>query len=278
MADENIILGFTIGLIAYIVLYIGKGIQKYAIEGFKEEKTIKSKHTGIWTAGLIMTTAYMFVQWAALAFAPINLIAPLEGVGLIILLIFSYYILKEDINKIEIAGVFLIIGGTVIITMLNPNTGQLNPSDFNLVLFLSFCLPITVIEGVTILISKFKGWKYAGLIIGVTAGTLNAFQTFSKRVTLIPEFTFIFTMLTFLFSIFTLLATQFGFTKANANVIVPCFTSASIILATITGVMALNELIEAIQILGIILIIIGIICLTAFKKKDDTPQEKEKEL
>ena len=81
-------------------------------------------------------------------------------------------------------------------------------------------------------------------------------------------------MLTFLFSVLTLLGTQWGFTKANANVIVPRFTSASIILATLSGVMALSELIEAIQVLGIVLIIIGIICLTAFKKESVTSQEE----
>jgi hypothetical protein len=50
MTNENIIIGLIIGLIAYICLDIGKGIQKYAIEGFKEENSIKKKNSGIWVA------------------------------------------------------------------------------------------------------------------------------------------------------------------------------------------------------------------------------------
>ena len=265
---EGIIFGIIIGIIAYVSLDLGKGIQKYAIEGLKEDKTVKSKHSGIWIFGTILTSIYMFIQWAALFFAPINLIAPLEGIGLIVLLIFSYYVLKEKITNIEIVGVVLIIAGTVVITLFNPNTGEINAADFNLNMFLLFSLPILGIEIVAIFISKFKDYKFAGLIIGITAGTLMAFQTFTKRVTAIPENFLIFTGIMFAVAVSTLVVTQFAFAKANANVVVPCFTSASIVLATLSGAIALNELIEPIQIIGIILIVLGVICLTAFKKEE----------
>ena len=101
-----------IGIIAYVMLYLGKGIQKYAIEGLKIDKSIKSKHSGIWMFGLVLTTTYMFIQWLALLFAPVNIITPLNGIGLIVLLLFSYYKLHEEIYKIQIIGVILIIIGT----------------------------------------------------------------------------------------------------------------------------------------------------------------------
>jgi len=265
---EGIIFGIIIGIIAYVCLDVGKGIQKYAIEGLKEDKTVKSKNSGIWIFGTILTSIYMFIQWAALFFAPINLIAPLEGIGLVVLLIFSYYVLKEKITNIEIIGVVLIIVGTVIITLFNPNTGEINATDFNLNIFLIFSLTILAIEIIAIFFSKFKDYKLAGLIIGVTAGTLMAFQTFTKRVTAIPEYFLIFTGIMFAVAVSTLAVTQFAFTKANANVVVPCFTSASIILATLLGAIALNEVIEPIQILGIVSIVFGVICLTAFKKEE----------
>lgn len=85
-------MGLIIGIIAYIAVYVGKGIQKYAIEGLKVDKTVKSKHSGIWIVGTILTSSYFFLQWIALLFAPINIIAPLEGIGLITLLFFSYYV------------------------------------------------------------------------------------------------------------------------------------------------------------------------------------------
>jgi len=76
-SEFMVFIGLIIGILAYVLLYLGKGIQKYAIEGLKIDKSIKFKHSGIWIFGTVLTTTYFFVQWAALFFAPINIIAPL---------------------------------------------------------------------------------------------------------------------------------------------------------------------------------------------------------
>ena len=269
MANENIIIGLIFGLIAYIFLDIGKGIQKYAIEGFKEESSIKKKNSGIWVVGTILTSLYMFIQWAALFFAPINIIAPLEGVGLIILLLFSHYILKEHITPNEIRGVFFIIMGTVLVTLFNINVGSLSMSHFDLPFFLCFSIIILVIEILLIFISKLNDYKLVGIIIALTAGTTNALQTVSKRITTIPEMTLYFTIATFIFAPLTLLITQYAFTKAKANQVVPCFISTSIILASLISVLALSESLSWIQVIGIVLIIIGIIFISAFQKESE---------
>ena len=225
------------------MLYLGKGIQKYAIEGLKIDKSIKSKHSGIWIFGLILTTTYMFIQWLALIFAPINLIAPLGGIGLIVLLLFSYYKLHEEIYKIQIIGVILIIIGTTLITIFNPNTGELNAEDLSLPLLLAFSLSVILIEFIFIIISKLKNDIGAWLVIGITAGTFNAFQTVSKRITAIPDplITLLFTLITLIMAILTLLFTQYGFTKAKANITVTSYTSTSISLAVLLSLIALNE-------------------------------------
>jgi len=269
MANENIVIGLIIGIIAYISLDIGKGIQKYAIEGIKEESSIKKKNSGIWVVGTILTSLYMFIQWAALIFGPVNIIAPLEGVGLIILLLFAHYVLKEKITQIEIGGVFFIIVGTALVTMFNINIESLSMSNFDLNFFLYCSIIILVIETILIFISKLNGYKLAGIIIGLTAGTTNALQTVSKRITTIPEMTLYFTIATFIFALLTLLLTQYAFTKAKANQVVPCFTSASIILASLIGVLALSGSISWIQVIGIILIVIGIILISAFQKESE---------
>ncbi|MBD3229744.1 MAG: hypothetical protein GF329_16300 [Candidatus Lokiarchaeota archaeon] len=270
---DNLI-GLIIGLIAYIILYIGKGIQKYAIEGLKVDKSIKS--SGIWIFGTILTAIYMFIQWAALLFAPINIIAPIEGIGLIVLLIFSYYILKEDISRFELIGVGGVIAGVVLITLFNYNPSEISFTDFNFPLFIIFSISILGVEGVLIIISKLNKYKAAGLIIGTCAGSFMAFQTAAKRVTAIPDPTIsiIFTVITLVTAVATLGITQFAFTKADANVVVPCFTSASIILATIVGFFTLNEAINLVQIAGFVLVIIGVILLTGFK---ETIQEEIEE-
>ena len=95
---NGIIIGFFIGIIAYTLLYLGKGFQKYGIEILKEEKSLKNSI--IWIFGTILTSLYMFIQWLALLYAPINIIAPLDAFGLIILMLFSYFVLKEGVKRI----------------------------------------------------------------------------------------------------------------------------------------------------------------------------------
>ncbi|TFF92928.1 MAG: hypothetical protein EU543_04735 [Promethearchaeota archaeon] len=266
---QNIIIGLIIGLIAYTLLNIGKGIQKYAIEGFKVNKQIKSKNSGVWIIGTILTSIYMFIQWIALLFAPINIIAPLDGFGLIIFIIFSYFVLKEEISKIEVLGIILIIAGVVLITAFNPNKGIIQASDFNGINFLIISISLILIELLLILISRSKDYKASGLILGVSAGTLMALQNVSKRITAISDviLTTTFGILTLIMATLTLITTQFAFTKSKANRVVPCFTSASIVLSIFLGIMSLNEDIIMIQIIGIITIIIGILLLSAFRRE-----------
>lgn len=264
--DKTIIIGLSIGIISYITLYIGKGIQKYAIEGFKIDRTIKSKHSGIWIFGTVLTALFMFIHWGALSFAPINLIAPLEGTGLVALVFFSYYILKESITKTEISGVVLIIFGTILATLYNTNAGEVEALNLRINMFLLLSIPIVSTEIILIIISKFNGYKFSGLIIGSTAGTMMALQTLTKRISFIQGYTLIFSALVLVFATATLAVTQFAFAKAKANQVVPCFTSASIIIAILAGKTVLNELLVTMQISGIIIILIGVILLTAFPK------------
>ncbi len=266
MVEQNIPLGITIGLISYSSLYIGKGIQKSAIEGIKEE-SIKSKHSGVWIIGTILTAMPVFIQWAALAFAPVNLIAPLEGFGLLVLLIFSYVVLKERINPVQAVGAFCIITGTVFVTLFSSRMELLPVTEFSLGPLLIIAAVLFTAEGVAILISKKNSYRFGGPVIGFAAGTMMAFQTFTKRLSLITDIRVIVTAVVFIFAILTLVVTQFGFVKAKANEVVLAFTSASILIASLLGSVVLHESVAVIQYGGMASIIIGVFLLIFFKKE-----------
>lgn len=264
----DLFFGILIGIAAYVLLYIGKGIQKYSIEGLKADKTVKSKNSGIWIFGTVLTASFMFVHWIPLTIfdIPANLIAPLEGLGLITLLIFSYKVLKEPINKKEIIGAILIIIGTVVINLQATEASEPSLSQFNSTTFWVSMAIIFGVEGILVLISKMNDWKFAGVAIGFTAGTFMAFQTLSKRLSDIDELSLIFTFVTFATATLTLVITQIAFSKAKANQVVPCFTSASISFTAIVGYLGLSETIKELQIIGIAIIVIGVIVLSAFQQ------------
>ncbi len=216
-----------------------------------------------------INNSIFFLEWVSLIFAPINIIAPLGGVGLLFMLPFSYFILNEEVYTIQIIGSLLIILGTIFVTFFNPNSGEIYLKDFNLPLLLTFSIPIIIVEMIFVLISRLNGYAGAGLIFGITAGTFNAFQTVSKRISAIPEpiISSVFTCIAFLMALLALLFTMYGFSKAGANVVVPCDISADISTAVFISLFAVNEKIEIIQIFGIIIIILGVAFVTGFRKR-----------
>jgi drug/metabolite transporter (DMT)-like permease len=204
----------------------------------------------------------------------INTIKPNPSRGaitLIVLIIFSYFVLNEDITKVEIFGIILIILGVVLATAFNPNPSNVQSGDFNFFYFIIIVCILSLLEGILIIISKLSNYKAAGLILGSTAGTLMGFQTVSKRVTAIPDpyLQIIFSIMTMIMAVLTLILTQFAFSKSKANRVVPCFTSASISLSIFIGVITLNELIIPIQLIGIGIVVLGVIFLTAFRKESE---------
>ncbi len=273
----SVLLGFAIGVAAYAMLYVGKGLQKLAIEGFKGKPGIKeglvSRHSGTWTAGFVLTTAYMFVQWAALLYAPVNVVASLEGVGLIVLLAFSIVVLKEPITRVEIGSVAFIIVGIIFVTLFDVNSSMVTSANVSSSSYYMALVVILAVEGAAILITRVRAPRYTGVSLGVTAGTFMAFQTVAKRVTAAndPSLGLPFTVLVFVSAVLTLLVTQFALAKGKANRVLPVFTSTSIFLATLLGALVLGEIVLLVQVAGLVLVVFGVVCITAIGKDARSP-------
>ncbi len=126
-----------------------------------------------------------------------------------------------------------------------------------------------------VIIGFCKPSNLIGIILGFTAGSFMAFQTLSKRIMDIGELALIFTFVMFALATVTLAITQFAFTMARANVVVPSFATASIILTIILGVFVIDEHIVTIQIIGVLFIVIGIIVMNLFQKSSKEEEEEE---
>mgnify|MGYP006287930331 CR=1 FL=1 len=263
MIRQNILLGIVTGLISYTSLYFGKGIQKLAVEGIKGAGTLRSRHSGIWIFGTVLTALPVFIQWAALLFAPVHLIAPLEGFGLIVLVLFSRTVLKEELSLPGILGIAGIVVGILLVTLRAETAEIFESSVVRYRLLFLLAGGVLAGEGLMVLLSLKKQWGMVGILIGTTAGTCMALQTFTKRLTVVPEIRLAATAAVFISAIMTLAVTQYGFVKAKASRVVPAFTSASIVFATLLGFVVLRERLLAVQTAGIALIIAGVIALTS---------------
>lgn len=275
-SELDIFWGILLAVIAYACLYLGKGLQKFAVVGYTRKDATrgdKGKNTGIWIGGLILTTSFMVIHLFALKFAPISAIAPFEGLGLIILCLFSYFILKEPINRLKSSGITLIVIGLILTAIFMPSPEAI-PVAFDWVLFIVL---LSIIMGAFTLLglfSKFNRYKAAGVIFGSFAGAFMCFQTLTKRITWIPDYGY-FVFIMFGFSVATLVMTNFGFLKAEAVVVVPSFSAVSITLPTFLAIFIFNEPVVVLQWIGIAIIVVGVVLLTAFpgpqKMNSQTP-------
>jgi drug/metabolite transporter (DMT)-like permease len=270
MTGSRLGLGLLIGLVSYTLLYLGKGVQKYAVEGIKETGSLKSKHSGTWLIGTAMTGLPFFIQWVALFFSPVRLIAPLEGFGLLVLLAFSMIILGERPGPAAFAGGVLIAAGTALIAYFSAAAAEtggpiLDPQWSRNIL--RILLPLVAAEAVWIGIAVWKKLPLIGIAFGIGAGTMMAFQTLSKRISAVSGAAVPAGIATIVFAIFTLSATQLGFAKAPASRVVPAFTSASILVAVLGGQILLSETVGPMQWLGIGIVVVGVIALSAGGEK-----------
>ncbi len=278
MADWNIPFGIILAVIAYACLYVGKGVQKFAIVGYTQDSTTrgeKGKNVGIWIMGLVLTGAFMFIHLFALKYAPISVIAPFEGLGLVILCFFSYFILKEPIDQIKAIGITLIVIGLILTAVFMPDPSSV-PIYFDWLLFTIFLIVIMGFFLILGLYSKLNNYIAAGLIFGSFAGAFMCFQTLTKRITWLPQYGY-FVFIMFAFSIATLIMTNFAFFKAKAVVVVPSFTAMSITLPTILAIFIFAELVILVQWIGIGIIVIGVILLTAFSKDSNQKKDVDKD-
>ncbi|NVM27224.1 MAG: hypothetical protein HWN65_00170 [Candidatus Helarchaeota archaeon] len=269
-------LGIILGIIAFACLYLGKGLQKYAIVGYQKKATTlgeKGKNIWIWIAGLCLTGSFLFIHWVALKFALISVIAPMEGLGLIILCFFSYFVLKESIDRIKTYGIIFILVGLVLTTIFMPSPEEI-PLYFDNTLFIIF---LSVVMGIFLLLTlytKLSNWRAVGVILGSFAGAFMCFQTLTKRISWMPGFEF-HTFIMFLFAGATLIMTNIAFIKADAVIVVPSFTSMSITLPTIFAIFLFREPVVPLQWVGIIIIVFGVILLTAFSAGGEPENSKE---
>lgn len=291
----SVFLGIIIAIIAYSMYNIGMALQKKAASSLPniENTSLKGNlknflSNKIWLLGFIMATVQWYIYLIALPMAPLSVLSSMMGVGLVVLVVFSYFYLKEKITKIEIIGVIVIIVGVVIlgVTTINsppePDLPTINvfmakPSSMiyvGLLLLVVFTL---------IAYCRKMNYKHADIMFGLAAGLLGGIGTiFSKAFT--SGFTapnLLDTIKTWQWYIYILLlivgnmgmapVQQVGFQKGKAVIVAPLTSIGTLIFSIIGGVLIYEEWAGLPQnlitwkIIALIIVVIGVIILSFLK-------------
>lgn len=183
------ILALIMGICGTTSLHLAKAMTRQGIDALKIRTDIeeRGKKGTIWTIGFILNNIVTVFGIIAGWFGPASLYSAPFGIGLVILLLYAYYILKEKITKRDLIGAALIIMGTVGIGMVKLFYTMDQPTiiypNFYLSIWIMVPLGITLViigyisKNLTLTIILFastggmlsvmgQNWQYAGNLLG----------------------------------------------------------------------------------------------------------------
>ena len=265
------------GLVGSCTLNLGKAIQKQGIELFQKkemEGTKRAKKGFIWIIGSVFSFIQPLFQLLGTEILGENatIYSAMMGVGIIIVLIYSYKVLKESINTMELVGSLFIVGGTLVFgiaTVFQP------PSDPKL-FAPNFIITMIIIGAVFLTFSAYtlKTKRFWGIIFGCIAGSFggmdNVFKSMSGETSEVDLGAFSgfgspFIYISFGLGIGAFLLTNYAYTRAKAITVVPAYTAFYIFMPMLLEASFFNLVPGAFQVVGVIICIAGVMLATAFK-------------
>ncbi|MHA1794233.1 MAG: hypothetical protein ACTSVI_16440 [Promethearchaeota archaeon] len=279
----GIITSILFGLVGSCTLNLGKAMQKQGIKLFnksKIESSTRMKKGFIWIIGSAFSfiqPLFQFLGQSMIAGQSATVYSSMFGIGIVVVIIYSYKVLKEEITKIELIGSLLITCGTVIfgiasIYITPPSELTINWTNFtNSMIILIICFVLGALY-------TLKTKKLWGIIWGVIAGSFggldNVFKSISKETNLgdmgfLSGFTSVFMYISFAFGTSAFLLTNYGYTRAKAVTVVPSYSAFYIMIPMILEASFFLIMPSMFQIIGVMISVIGVILSTASKKEEN---------
>ncbi|MHA1737220.1 MAG: DMT family transporter [Candidatus Heimdallarchaeota archaeon] len=307
-------LAILLGSLAYAMLNIGLAIQKKGaaqlpdIENQGFFKNLKNFLTNkFWLIGFLLVNLQIIPFSIALTIGELSIVAPMMGVGLVALILFSVFYLKEKISAKEIIAIVIIIAGIVVLgaTSINEPADYLLEDITNLLLnngSIIFLVVATVLMFLLVIFSIVRKFALADIMFGIAAGIASGigviftkgFMTglkgnnFSEiwqslKTSVVLWVWWFYLGLLLVYNIISTIFPQVGFQKGKAIVVTPLFAIAALLTPIIGGIIifsewdGLNPGILAAKIIAIVLVLIGVILLSLHSSRSKSGIEIDEE-
>ncbi len=213
----------------------------------------------IWLLGWILTTVQWYVALLAMPLLPLSLFSSLMGVNLTILVVFSYFYLKEPIRRKELGGIIAVIIGVVVLGL----TTQEQTGTISLTRMLeyigtfpavTYTIALFVGVGIPIIFSRSRKFAYGDVAFGLATGFLMAIgQIYSKafmsgfaegEILLVTASTFIWWIWILLLAggnLGSMVTMQFGFQKGKAVVVATLAQVTGLVAGVLGGIVIFDE-------------------------------------
>jgi drug/metabolite transporter (DMT)-like permease len=272
--DLKFILVISIAIAASLSMNIGKAVQKMKVDVLKKGKKMFGEYRRDflgWLFGICLTlVAGMLFIVAQNMTDKTSIVTAMNGVGLIGLALFSYFVLKEKVGVREWGAVLLIIAGTVAVVYFKKSAGD--GRSFSMPA-LVWCCGVTALLFVVMTIAAIKASKGRALILAAIAGSFLGLMHIFYHVG--PPMKFgggqfwehIKPSLPYIFIGFNLgnggfFYTNWAFFHGSGIYVVPTVNSFMMIMPMVYEVFIFKTTLAAMQYVGAAVIILGIIILT----------------
>jgi uncharacterized membrane protein len=265
--EAGTVWSIVLAIVAYSLLNIGLVLEK---KGAAELPGIESAGAAgsirnflknrTWLIGFILTNVQMVPLWMAMGLGSISLVAPMMGVGMVVLVVFSVFYLKEPINAVMLAGIALTIAGIAVLGAINPGRETLLTFD-RTVESVAQAGPLAWLAGLVagsilpVVVCRAMGWRLADVLFGLAAGFAASIGLVGSKLMMagtaieggslgdnLARWPFwVFVALMASGNAASMVLQQFGFQKGRAIVLAPIFAVCTVVFPALTGVVAFDE-------------------------------------
>lgn len=278
MQEGTLLLGILFGSMGTVCLNLGKGVQKMKVHIFTKGKAMFNAENrgdvGVWCIGLAMTTAASPLYSLALKMTDkASIVSSLGGVGLLALMLFAHYVLKERLGKLELSGGFLIIAGTVLMGLFDV---ELNQAQTYSAEGLFYSIATLVVFFGVLATYSYKTRKLHGVIFGSLAGALVGLAMIVADVALIRvnndfvgQLATPYPYVALLVGAGALAVTQYAFLHSRAIVVVPSVNSFIILTPVLLEYFIFHTWLVPLQYLSVVVIVAGVFLLSCTSKEPE---------
>ena len=300
-------LAILLGSLSYAMLNVGMGLQKKGAAELPEIedqgffKNLKNFLTNkFWLIGFLLVN----LQWIAFSIAvdigDLSIVTPMMGVGLIVLVLFSVFYLKEKITVKEIIAIVVIIIGVVILGATSANaTIEYTIEDINNLLLtkgaIIFLICATVLMILLVVFSIIRKFALADIMFGIAAGIAsgigviftkgfmggldlgNLWLSLKTSVVLWEWWLYLGLLITY--NLISTVFPQIGFQKVKAVVVTPLFAIAALITPIFGGIIIFSEWVNILpgnlvaKIIALVLILVGVSLLSLYSTRSKSGVE-----
>ncbi len=277
-----------LGILSTIQIHLAKALERQGIEVFEQikarlQKNIQPEEGGlkkpaVYTIGLVLNHT-VFI-WAILAqpYGPPALFSSMFGIGLVVLMGYAAFFLKERITRLELGGAVVIVAGTVAIGIENIARVNMDRYSMNLTaLLVALGIWLALSLACVVAASRSSNLSLIALAFGILAGGLGSLDPFFKGVGqnyggksgFLPSNSIgtIFFIASFVVGFLAFVVTQVGFVrKVRASLLIPAYNAAFIGLPVVLQVFLLPAYrLSWLTAASLLLIIGGVTMMQVFK-------------